>query len=57
MGTQLWIFHQKRRDFQVNFFKDANEFADVVFESKRTGALIIGGGVSKHHTLLYIIFS
>ncbi|MCS7132146.1 MAG: deoxyhypusine synthase [Aigarchaeota archaeon] len=51
VGTQLWIFQQRRRDFRINPFKDASELADLVFESKKSGALIIGGGISKHHTL------
>lgn len=51
VGTQLWIFQQKKRDFRLNLFKDASELADIVFEAKKTGALMIGGGISKHHTL------
>lgn len=51
VGMQLWLFQQRRRDFRVDLFKDSDELADVIFESKRTGALIIGGGISKHHTL------
>ena len=27
------------------------ELADIVFGAKRTGALMIGGGISKHHTI------
>jgi len=51
VGTQLWIFQQKKRDFRLNLFKDASELANIVFDSERTGALMIGGGISKHHTL------
>jgi len=51
VGTQLWLFQQRKRDFRLNLFKDAGELADIVFEAKKTGALMIGGGISKHHTL------
>jgi len=39
------------RDFRLNLFRDAEELAEIVFKAKRTGALMIGGGISKHHTL------
>jgi len=51
VGTQLWLFQQRYRDFKLNLFKDAEELASIVFQAKRTGALMIGGGISKHHTL------
>jgi len=52
VGTQLWLFQQKHRDFRLNLFKDADELAGIIFKAERTGALMIGGGISKHHTLL-----
>jgi deoxyhypusine synthase len=39
------------KDFQLDLYKDENLLSDTVFEAKRTGALIIGGGISKHHLL------
>jgi deoxyhypusine synthase len=30
---------------------DEEELASIVFKAKRSGALMIGGGISKHHTL------
>ncbi len=50
-GHQLWIFWQNHRDFRLNLFKDEQMFADMVFEANKTGAMIIGGGISKHHTI------
>ena len=35
----------------LNPFKDQNELADIIFKAKRSGAIIIGGGISKHHTI------
>ncbi len=50
-GYQLWSFWQDHRDFRIDEFRDEADLADLVFGAKRSGALIIGGGVSKHHTL------
>ncbi|MEW5760298.1 MAG: deoxyhypusine synthase [Candidatus Thermoplasmatota archaeon] len=51
VGSQIWLFSQEHRDFSINSLKDENELADIVFNAKKTGALMIGGGISKHHTI------
>lgn len=51
VGTQIWLFAQRHRDFRLNLLKDADMLAELVFNAKRSGALMIGGGISKHHTL------
>ncbi|RJS88414.1 hypothetical protein CW705_08985, partial [Candidatus Bathyarchaeota archaeon] len=53
VGTQLWLF-QKKRDFRLNLFKDSERLSEIVFKAKRTGAIMIGGGISKHHTLIIL---
>lgn len=50
-GSQLWSFYERNRDFKVNLLQDEHELSDVIFEAKKTGALMIGGGISKHHTI------
>jgi deoxyhypusine synthase len=50
VGYQLWLFSQDH-DFKLNLLKDSGELSDTVYTAKKTGALIIGGGISKHHTL------
>jgi len=50
VGYQLWLFSQDH-DFKINLLKDSGELNDAVFTAKKTGALIVGGGISKHHTL------
>ena len=50
-GSQLWMFRQEHKDFKLEIFKDEQELADILFTAKKTGALIIGGGISKHHVL------
>jgi deoxyhypusine synthase len=51
VGSQLWLFHQEHRDFSIDLLRDQNTISDIVYDAKRTGAFMIGGGISKHHTL------
>ncbi|MBI2126259.1 MAG: deoxyhypusine synthase [Thaumarchaeota archaeon] len=51
VGNQLWLFSQRHIDFSIDMMKDQQILSDMVFTSKKTGALMIGGGISKHHTL------
>ena len=51
VGYQLWFFSQDHKDFRINLLKDEDDLNNIVFESKRSGALIVGGGISKHHTI------
>lgn len=50
VGYQTWLFSQDH-DFKLNLLKDSGHLSDLVFTAKETGALIIGGGISKHHTI------
>ena len=49
-GTNLVWFSQDN-DFKVDLLKDEKELADMAFSERKTGALMIGGGISKHHTI------
>jgi deoxyhypusine synthase len=51
VGSQLWLFWQDHRDLVVDLFGDEQALADVVFTARRTHAVILGGGISKHHTI------
>ncbi|MBU3901828.1 MAG: deoxyhypusine synthase [Candidatus Thermoplasmatota archaeon] len=50
-GSNLWMFWQMHKDFKIDLFRDEHELSDIVFTAKKTGALMIGGGISKHHTI------
>ena len=50
-GSQLWMYYQEHRDVVIDLFQDEQEISDIVFDAKKTGALIVGGGISKHHTI------
>jgi deoxyhypusine synthase len=50
IGYQLWMFSQDK-DFRINILKDEQLLNDRIWEAERSGALIVGGGISKHHTI------
>jgi len=50
-GYQLWSFWQEHKDLNIEERRDESELSEIVFKAKRTGALMIGGGISKHHTM------
>jgi deoxyhypusine synthase len=51
VGSQLWLFHQQHRDFSIDVFRDEDEISNIIFKASETGALVVGGGISKHHTI------
>ncbi len=50
VGYQTWLFSQDH-DFRLNLLKDSGELNNIVYDAKKTGALIVGGGISKHHVI------
>ncbi len=50
VGSQLWQFSQNH-DFKVDVLADEKEIAKIIFEAKKAGALMLGGGISKHHVI------
>jgi len=50
-GSQLWLFWQMHKDFKLNLFEDEHMLSDIVYDAKKTGALMLGGGISKHHVI------
>jgi deoxyhypusine synthase len=50
-GSHLWMYYQEHKDFSIDLFKDEQEISDIIFGADISGAFIIGGGISKHHTL------
>ncbi len=51
VGNQIWLFYQNHKDMFFNILKDQTKMSDMIFEANKTGALMLGGGISKHHTL------
>jgi deoxyhypusine synthase len=57
-GFQLWQFWQDgHKDFRLNLFEDESAIGDIVFDkTKKLGALMVGGGISKHHVIWHAQF-
>ena len=51
VGNQIWLFYQNHKDMIFNILKDQTMMSNMIFEANKTGALMLGGGISKHHTL------
>lgn len=51
VGSQIWMFTQKHSDFKLNVAADSDLLSSYIFKAKKSGALMLGGGISKHHTL------
>ncbi|MBE0525085.1 MAG: deoxyhypusine synthase [Methanosarcinales archaeon] len=50
VGLQAWLFKQTG-NLVVDAFADMTEFMDICYDAKRTGALLVGGGVPKNYIL------
>lgn len=51
VGNQIWLFSQSHKDFKIDILKDQTLLSELIFDSNMTGAFMLGGGISKHHTL------
>ena len=51
VGSQAWLFWQDHRGLSFDLMSDEQTLSDLVYEAKRSGAIMLGGGISKHHTI------
>jgi len=51
IGLQSYFFKQDRKDFVIDVTGDMKSLANIVLTAKKTGGIILGGGISKHHVL------
>jgi deoxyhypusine synthase len=51
VGSQLWLFSQDHRGLSIDLLADEQHLSDLVYGARRAGAFMIGGGISKHHTI------
>ena len=56
VGSQLWLFAESHRDFKVDLIGDEKRLSDITSGAKATGALVLGGGISKHHLIWWNLF-
>lgn len=50
VGTHIFTYSQTHR-VSLDPLKDMSELSNIVFDSQKSGALVLGGGISKHHTI------
>jgi len=56
VGSQIWLFSQSH-DVHLDIIKDEQELADLFFNKDgKMGALILGGGIAKHHLIWWSQF-
>lgn len=55
-GCQLWMYYQTHRKLRIDLFKDEQMLSEMMNGAKSTGAVIIGGGISKHHVIWWSQF-
>ncbi len=48
LGIPLWMYSKKSR-LVIDPLKDFDLLADMVYEAKKSGVIILGGGTPKHH--------
>ncbi|MEK6973426.1 MAG: deoxyhypusine synthase [archaeon] len=51
IGLQMYFFKQGHKDFGIDVTKDMKDLADLVLNADKTAAIILGGGISKHHII------
>ncbi|MEK6839311.1 MAG: deoxyhypusine synthase [Nanoarchaeota archaeon] len=51
MGDMTYFFSYEHPDFRVDWVQDIRELNDLAITAEKTGLIILGGGVMKHHIL------
>ncbi|MBC8437895.1 MAG: deoxyhypusine synthase [Euryarchaeota archaeon] len=51
IGAQLFMHRQKASDFNVDLLADQQMLSDFVWTADASHALMVGGGISKHHVI------
>jgi deoxyhypusine synthase len=49
LGIPLWMY-SRQKILEFSPLKDFDLLSNMVFEAKKSGAIILGGGIPKHHT-------
>ena len=50
-GDMLYFFKKKRPDFKIDISDDIVKINDIALHAKKTGVIILGGGLAKHHVI------
>ncbi|MFA6268389.1 MAG: deoxyhypusine synthase [archaeon] len=49
-GLQIYFFKQDHKDFVIDDTAE-EKLSRIVLDAEKTGAIVLGGGVAKHHTI------
>lgn len=51
IGLQTYFFKQDNKSFGIDVTADMKRIEDTVLAADKVGAVVLGGGISKHHTI------
>ena len=51
IGDMLYFFMNSHPDFKLDIASDIVKITEIAMNSKKTGAIILGGGLAKHHVM------
>lgn len=55
-GCQLWMYYQTHRKLRIDLFGDEQMLSEITNNAEKMGAIIVGGGISKHHVIWWSQF-
>ena len=55
-GCQLWMYYQMHRKLRIDLMADEQMLSEMTNDAETMGAIIIGGGISKHHVIWWSQF-
>jgi deoxyhypusine synthase len=50
-GDMIYFFKHRRPNFLLDITQDMRDIVNIALNAEKTGAIILGGGVAKHHVL------
>ena len=50
-GDMIYFFKHRHPDFLLDITQDMRDIVNIALNAEKTGAIILGGGVAKHHVL------
>jgi deoxyhypusine synthase len=56
VGSQIWLQWQKNRKISIDLLADEHALYELVHRAERLGAIMVGGGISKHHVIWWSQF-
>jgi len=51
IGLQTYFFKQRKKDFGIDITQDMPKLGQIILDAEKTGGIVLGGGISKHHTI------